>query len=426
MTARPQPGQGHEDHVRPATLAAASAFPIEKITWWHGDTDKVQFGMGHTAPHARGAPPHPGQAMSAYYPSTTRDREAKESGRLRAGGCPSHRDFKGRIFYEHGHPTRRSTFHEAGRAATSPTSSTGAQWMPGLKEAPRVFDPTPTFTSRRGAYLRGRASIRDRLPTASMRWTAVGRLRHLINPMIVEGKVSRQVLPRRVGQAMLEGPFAGRPAAAGQIHGLASARWRTDFTTWRCIWYALPVESLGNTRAAARGWPRRPRRRHHNDITEPWATRVYRHAGDAARSVARARAQESPTKMAARPSRRRPVRRSNIIARNRSADAAKLREGSSAPASCWQAANMIPNIEAEPRNPRALDRIWPASRADGIDKEGQRHRIGAMTTNERGHLANSPVVCRARPSRAFARVAGAIGDTMYARNRGHHPAARFR
>ena len=73
-------GQGHETTFA-QLVSQRLGIPIEQITVVHGDTDKVQFGMG-TYGSRSGA-----VGMSAIYRAIDKvDRQGQEGGGLRAGG----------------------------------------------------------------------------------------------------------------------------------------------------------------------------------------------------------------------------------------------------------------------------------------------------------------------------------------------------
>jgi carbon-monoxide dehydrogenase large subunit len=188
-------GQGHETTFA-QLVSGRLGIPIEQITVVHGDTDKVQFGMG-TYGSRSGA-----VGMSAIYHAIDKVIvKAKKVAGFVLEVPEDTVDFKDGIFSSTATNTTL-TFPEVALQAYIAHKFTGAQLEPGLKEG-AFFDPT-NFTFPSGVHICELEIDPDTGATHIDRWTAVDDFGTLINPMIVEGQVHGGVA-QGVGQAMLEG-----------------------------------------------------------------------------------------------------------------------------------------------------------------------------------------------------------------------------
>ena len=154
-----QPRPGARDHLRPARLAALG-IPIEQVTVVHGDTDKVQFGMG-TYGSRSGA-----VGMSAiYYAIDKVIVKAKKVAGFVLEVPRETVDFNDGIFSSTA-TNKTLTFPEVALQAYIAHKFTGAQLEPGLKEG-AFFDPDQLHLPVGRAHLRGRDRSRNRAPPAS-------------------------------------------------------------------------------------------------------------------------------------------------------------------------------------------------------------------------------------------------------------------
>ena len=188
-------GQGHETTFA-QLVSEKLGIPIEQVTVVHGDTDKVQFGMG-TYGSRSGA-----VGMSAiFYAADKVIVKAKKVAGFVLEVPPETVDFKEGIFSSTA-TNKTLTFPEVALQAYIAHKFTGAQLEPGLKEG-AFFDPT-NFTFPSGVHICELEIDPETGATRIDRWTAVDDFGTLINPMIVEGQVHGGVA-QGVGQAMLEG-----------------------------------------------------------------------------------------------------------------------------------------------------------------------------------------------------------------------------
>jgi aerobic carbon-monoxide dehydrogenase large subunit len=188
-------GQGHETTFAQLT-SQRLGIPIEQVTVVHGDTDKVQFGMG-TYGSRSGA-----VGMSAIYYAIDKVivKAKKVAGFVLEVPEPTV-DFKDGIFSSTA-TNKTLTFPEVALQAYIAHKFTGAQLEPGLKEG-AFFDPT-NFTFPSGVHICEVEVDPETGATKIERWTAVDDFGTLINPMIVEGQVHGGIA-QGVGQALLEG-----------------------------------------------------------------------------------------------------------------------------------------------------------------------------------------------------------------------------
>jgi aerobic carbon-monoxide dehydrogenase large subunit len=188
-------GQGHETTFA-QLVSQRLGIPIEQITVVHGDTDKVQFGMG-TYGSRSGA-----VGMSAIYYAIDKVivKAKKVAGFVLEVPEPTV-DFKDGIFSSTA-TNKTLTFPEVALQAYIAHKFSGQQLEPGLKEG-AFFDPT-NFTFPSGVHICELEIDPETGSTTIERWTAVDDFGMLVNPMIVEGQVHGGIA-QGVGQALLEG-----------------------------------------------------------------------------------------------------------------------------------------------------------------------------------------------------------------------------
>ncbi len=187
-------GQGHETTFA-QYVADRLGVPIDDVTIVHGDTDKVQFGMG-TYGSRSGA-----VGMSAI--SRAADKIVDKAKRIAAHVMEVG---EGDVSFEDGvfaaiHSNKTLKFAEVALAAYVGHKFPTDKIEPGLKET-SFYDPL-NFTFPAGCHVceveidpeTGRVEI--------VKFTAVDDFGTVINPMIVEGQVHGGIA-QGIGQAMLE------------------------------------------------------------------------------------------------------------------------------------------------------------------------------------------------------------------------------
>ncbi len=188
-------GQGHETTFA-QLVSQRLGVPIETVSIVHGDTDKVQFGMG-TYGSRSGA-----VGMSAIFNAIDKVIvKAKKVAGFVLEVPEDTVDFKDGIFSSTA-TNKTLTFPEVALQAYIAHKFTGAQLEPGLKEG-AFYDPT-NFTFPSGVHVCELEVDPATGTTRIERWVAVDDFGNLINPMIVEGQVHGGIA-QGVGQALLEG-----------------------------------------------------------------------------------------------------------------------------------------------------------------------------------------------------------------------------
>lgn len=186
-------GQGHETTFA-QVVAERFGLPIENIQIVHGDTDKVQFGMGTYG--SRSGPVGLSaivkaldkveakvKKIAAHVLEVSEDDLVVENGEVKVAGTD-----------------RAMAWHEVGLAAyTAHNLPTGME--PGLKEG-AFYDPE-NFTFPAGTYVCEVEVDPDTGETKIIQFVASDDFGTIINPMIVEGQVHGGIA-QGVGQAMLE------------------------------------------------------------------------------------------------------------------------------------------------------------------------------------------------------------------------------
>ena len=186
-------GQGHETTFA-QVVADRLGIPIDNVSIVHGDTDKVQFGMGTYG--SRSGP----VGMSAIVKALEKV-EAKAK-KIAAHTLEASEDD---IVIENGEVKVAGTdkamaWHEIGLAAYI-AHNLPEGMEPGLKEA-AFYDPL-NFSFPAGALICEVEVDPDTGVTDIVKFTAVDDFGTIINPMIVEGQVHGGVT-QGIGQAMLE------------------------------------------------------------------------------------------------------------------------------------------------------------------------------------------------------------------------------
>ncbi len=188
-------GQGHETTFA-QLVSERLGIPFDSVSIVHGDTDKVQFGMG-TYGSRSGA-----VGMSAIVKALDKvEAKAKKVAGFMMEAAEGDIEFKDGKFTVKG--TDKSVgWGDVALNAYIAHKFTGAELEPGLKET-SFYDPT-NFTFPAGCHIAEVEIDIETGKTEIVNWTAVDDFGTVINPMIVEGQVHGGIA-QGVGQAMLEG-----------------------------------------------------------------------------------------------------------------------------------------------------------------------------------------------------------------------------
>ncbi|WP_158814386.1 xanthine dehydrogenase family protein molybdopterin-binding subunit [Methylocapsa sp. S129] len=188
-------GQGHETTFA-QLVSQRLGIPFENVSIVHGDTDKVQMGMG-TYGSRSGA-----VGMSAVSKALDKiEAKAKKVAGHVLEASEQDIEFKDGKFTVKG-TDKAIDFASVALQAYIAHKFNGQELEPGLKET-AFWDPT-NFTFPAGVHICELEIDPETGVTTIDRWTAVDDFGALINPMIVEGQVHGGVA-QGIGQAMLEG-----------------------------------------------------------------------------------------------------------------------------------------------------------------------------------------------------------------------------
>jgi carbon-monoxide dehydrogenase large subunit len=188
-------GQGNETTYA-QLVSSRLGIPIENVSVIHGDTDKVQFGMG-TYGSRSGAV---GMAALSKALDKVEVKAKKVAGHL-LEASEADIEFKDGKFTVKG-TDKAIDFGSVALNAYTAHKFNGQELEPGLKEG-AFWDPT-NFTFPAGVHICELEIDPETGVVTIDRWTAVDDFGKLINPMIVEGQVHGGVA-QGVGQALLEG-----------------------------------------------------------------------------------------------------------------------------------------------------------------------------------------------------------------------------
>jgi aerobic carbon-monoxide dehydrogenase large subunit len=197
-------GQGHETTFA-QLVSERLGIPIDNVSIVHGDTDKVQFGMG-TYGSRSGA-----VGMSAISKALDKiEAKAKKVAGHVLEASEQDIEFKDGKFTVKG-TDKAIDFGSVALQAYIAHKFNGQELEPGLKEG-AFWDPT-NFTFPAGVHICEVEVDPQTGVTTIERWTAVDDFGKLINPMIVEGQVHGGIA-QGVGQALME---VGHYNAEGQL-----------------------------------------------------------------------------------------------------------------------------------------------------------------------------------------------------------------
>ena len=261
LTGCHQHGQGHETTFA-QVVSERLGIPIENVSIVHGDTDKVQFGMG-TYGSRSGA-----VGMSAIVKALDKiEIKAKKVAAHLLEAAEGDIEFKDGKFTVAG-TDKSAAWGDVTLNAYIAHKFIGAELEPGLKEG-AFYDPDQLHLSRPAVTSARSRSIRETGESEIVAWTAVDDFGTVINPMIVEGQVHGGIA-QGVGQALLEGAVYDKDGqlVTGSLmdycmpraDNLPSLKVDTDDDE-----IALAIRSA--SRAAAR--PARSRRRRRSSTPSP-------------------------------------------------------------------------------------------------------------------------------------------------------------
>jgi len=195
LTGCHQHGQGHETTFA-QVVSERLGIPLENVSVVHGDTDKVQFGMG-TYGSRSGA-----VGISAIVKAL--DKIEAKAKKVAAHMLEA---AEGDIVFEDGKFTvagtdKSAAWGEVALNAYIAHKFAGQELEPGLKEG-AFYDPT-NFTFPAGCHICEVEVDPQTGESEIVAWTAVDDFGTVVNPMIVEGQVHGGIA-QGVGQALLEG-----------------------------------------------------------------------------------------------------------------------------------------------------------------------------------------------------------------------------
>ncbi len=242
-------GQGHETTFA-QYVAGKLGIPMENVSIVHGDTDKVQFGMG-TYGSRSGA-----VGMSAI--SVALDKVIAKARKVAAHILEA---AEGDIDFKDGNFTVKGTDKSIDWTSVALNAYTAhkfpsSEMEPGLKEG-AFYDPA-NFTFPAGCHICEVEIDADTGVTRIANWVAVDDFGVLINPMIVEGQVHGGIA-QGVGQALLEGAVYDESGqlVTGSFMDYTMPRaddlpsFRLDFTSTPCPSNPLGIKGCGEAGAIA-------------------------------------------------------------------------------------------------------------------------------------------------------------------------------
>ena len=269
-------GQGHETTFA-QLVSDRLGIPIESVSIVHGDTDKVQFGMG-TYGSRSGA-----VGMSAVVKALDKvEAKAKKVAAHLLEAAEADIEFKDGKFTVAG-TDKSAGWGDVTLNAYIAHKFNGQGLEPGLKET-SFYDPT-NFTFPAGCHICEVEVDPETGNTEIVAWTAVDDFGVVINPMIVEGQVHGGVA-QGVGQALLEGAIYDKDGQLVTGSFMDYAMPRADYfpVLKSGRRYEVPVQSArhqGLRRGRCDCFAGRCDQRHHRCDRH----RGNRHAGDAARGL---------------------------------------------------------------------------------------------------------------------------------------------
>ena len=242
-------GQGHETTFA-QLVSERLGIPIENVSIVHGDTDKVQFGMGTYG--SRSGP----VGMSAIVKALDKiEAKAKKVAAFVLEAAEGDIEFKDGKFTVAG-TDKSAAWGDIALNAYIAHKFTGQQLEPGLKEG-AFYDPT-NFTFPSGVHICEVEVDPETGNTEIVAWTAVDDFGVVINPMIVEGQVHGGIA-QGVGQALCEGAVYDKEGqlVTGSFMDYAMPRadyfptLKVDTTVTKCPSNPLGIKGCGEAGAIA-------------------------------------------------------------------------------------------------------------------------------------------------------------------------------
>jgi carbon-monoxide dehydrogenase large subunit len=188
-------GQGHETTFA-QLVSDRLGVDINNVSIVHGDTDKVQFGMGTYGSRSG--------AVGMHAISKALDKVEAKARKIAAAVMEASTDdivFKDGTFTVRG-TDKKMAFGEVALAAYVAHKFNSSEIEPGLKES--AFHDPANFVFPAGVHICEVEIDPDTGMTDVVDYTCVDDFGNLINPMIVEGQVQGGIA-QGIGQALLEG-----------------------------------------------------------------------------------------------------------------------------------------------------------------------------------------------------------------------------
>src|SRR6266498_476016 len=249
LTGCHQHGQGHETTFA-QVVSERLGIPLDNVSVVHGDTDKVQFGMG-TYGSRSGA-----VGISAIVKAL--DKIEAKAKKVAAHMLEA---AEGDIVFEDGKFTVAGTDKSAAWGDVTLNAYVahkfaGQELEPGLKEG-AFYDPT-NFTFPAGCHVCEVEVDPQTGESEIVAWTAVDDFGTVINPMIVEGQVHGGIA-QGVGQALLEGAVYDKDGqlVTGSFMDYTMPKaddfppFNVDMTVTRCPSNPLGIKGCGEAGAIA-------------------------------------------------------------------------------------------------------------------------------------------------------------------------------
>ncbi len=242
-------GQGHETTFA-QLVSERLGLPLETVSVIHGDTDKVQFGMG-TYGSRSGA-----VGMSALAKALDKiEAKAKKVAAHLLEAAEGDIEFKDGKFSVAG-TDKAAGWGDVALNAYIAHKFSGQELEPGLKEG-AFYDPT-NFTFPAGCHVCEVEVDPDTGNTEIVGWTAVDDFGVVVNPMIVEGQVHGGIA-QGVGQALCEGAVYDKDGQllTGSLMDYCMPRadhlpiLKVDTTVTKCPSNPLGIKGCGEAGAIA-------------------------------------------------------------------------------------------------------------------------------------------------------------------------------
>src|SRR3974390_5039 len=242
-------GQGHETTFA-QLVSERLGIPFDNVSIVHGDTDKVQFGMG-TYGSRSGA-----VGMSAIVKALDKiEAKAKKVAAHLLEAAEGDIEFKDGKFSVAG-TDKAAAWGDVALNAYVAHKFNGQELEPGLKEG-AFYDPT-NFTFPAGCHICEVEVDTETGNTEIVGWTAVDDFGVVVNPMIVEGQVHGGIA-QGVGQALCEGAVYSKDGqlVTGSFMDYAMPRadhlpsMTVDTTVTRCPSNPLGIKGCGEAGAIA-------------------------------------------------------------------------------------------------------------------------------------------------------------------------------